>query len=252
MREPTPLLRARWIGAAVRGLDALLYPAVCSGCGHDLFDDASLVADQHDPRTLALHPHCLAALRPRDAIQLQARPAREGVEVHSLFDDSPGWFALLHRIKYGGEFVLMRACAQWLAEAVRAGDGLEERTLIVPVPDDPARRRERGFSPVGELARHLGSALGAQVRHDLLRRARSVPSQTTLPDDGARAANLAGVFRTGDLAAIAPGRMLVLLEDQVTSGATVQACVARLGARGHRLAVLALARAARTPARVHP
>lgn len=177
---------------------------------------------------------------------------REGIEVHALFEDSPGWFALLHRIKYAGEFSLLPACADWLAAAIVAGGTVDPRAILVPVPDDPARRRERGFSPVGMLATELASSLALPRHEGLLRRARPGPSQTTMPSDEARAANLRGVLRTGDLSAIAIDRPLYLLEDQVTSGATVAACVARLGARGHRIVVIALARAARAPARVHP
>lgn len=241
-----------WLSATGRALDALFYPAVCPVCGDDLFDDVEIARSCLDPRSVGVHPTCLALLRPSPSLVVRAGPTGEGTTVHALLEDGPQWFAVLHRIKYAGEFVLLRACARWLSDAIRAGGGLEAGALLVPVPDDPARRRARGFSPVGMLAHQLGHALGVQVHDGLLRRVRSVASQTELADDHARAKNLVGVLRTGDLAAVAPHRVLILIEDQVTSGATVAACLARLGARGHRMAVVALARAARTPERVHP
>lgn len=252
MRRTRGFPRARWIVGAGHALDALFYPALCPVCGQDLFDDLALGRSFRDPRSAGVHPACLVLLGPRPRLVVRAGPVVEGVAVHALLEDGPQWFAVLHRIKYAGEFVLVRSCARWLADAVRAGGGLGPRALLVPVPDDPARRRARGFSPVGMLARELGSMLAVEVHAGLLRRARSVPSQTQLRDDDARASNLVGVLRTGDLASIAPDRTLILVEDQVTSGATVAACLARLGARGHRIAVVALARAARTPERVHP
>jgi predicted amidophosphoribosyltransferase len=234
------------------GLDGLLFPRVCPVCDHDRLDPRDPDDLALDPRLHPLHARCRDRLAPCAHLELRTAPLHEGVPVYAVLDDRPEWFALLHRVKYGGEHRLLRPGARWAAEAIRAGGGLEPGTILVGVPDDPTRRRERGFSVVGTICEELARGLGAEVRSDLLLRPRSAPSQTSMADDEARAVNLQGVLRTGDLASVAPQRPLGLVEDQVTSGATVRACLVRLGARGHRMAVLALARAARTPERVWP
>lgn len=234
------------------GLDGLLFPRVCPVCDHDRLDARDHVDLALDPRTHPLHARCRDRLAPRTHLEVRTAPLHAGVPIYALFDDRPEWFALLHRVKYGGEHRLLRPVSRWAAGAIRAGGGLESGTILVGVPDDPSRRRERGFSVVGTICEEFARGLGVEVRSDLLLRPRSAPSQTSMADDEARAANLQGVLRTGDLAAVSVRRPLVLVEDQVTSSATVRACLVRLGARGHRMAVLALARAARTPERVWP
>ena len=229
------------------GLLDLLVPRICPLCERDLLD-AGLGSPDDPP----WHPGCWRRLNPRPHLMVEDRPLWAGVPVFALLDDTPDWFRLLHRAKYGGQRELSDALGRELARAVSRGGGVDPETVVVPLPDDPDRRRRRGYGPVARLALALAGALGLPCRDDLLRRRRGAVSQTTLDDDLARADNVRGVFRTGDLGAVPARARLLLIEDQVTSGATVSDALGRLGARGHGVAVLAVARARRVPERVHP
>ena len=126
---------------------------------------------------------------------------------------------------------------------VRAGlESREQRPeLVVPVPLYPRRLRERGFNPAALLARSLSRAWGVPWNPVALRRLRDTPSQTRL-DRGARQANVRDAFR-------ARGRQpahVCLLDDVVTTGATLEAAARALHAAGSTR-VTALC-AARTPA----
>jgi ComF family protein len=132
------------------------------------------------------------------------------------------------------------ACALVLEAAERAPLAA---SLVVPVPLHPSRLRQRGFNPAALLARALARAHGVPVAPRALERVRDTPSQTGL-DRRARARNVAGAFRVRPGARI-PARVW-LVDDVVTTGATLRAAaraLRRAGAR--RIVALCAARTLR-------
>jgi ComF family protein len=112
---------------------------------------------------------------------------------------------------------------------------------LVPVPLHPARIRSRGFAPAAILARVAARALGAPAVAGL-QRVRDTPSQTGLDRPGRRR-NVAGAFAPGRAA---PGPTVWLVDDVVTTGATLGEAARALRAAGaRRVAAICLAR---TPA----
>jgi predicted amidophosphoribosyltransferase len=111
---------------------------------------------------------------------------------------------------------------------------------VLPVPIHPRRERLRGFHPAGVLARSVARSVGATLALHALQRARDTPSQTDLtPEERVR--NVSGAF----VGAGVPGARLWLVDDVVTTGATLgEAARTLLAAGAHE--VLAVC-AARTP-----
>ena len=110
----------------------------------------------------------------------------------------------------------------------------EERAALVPVPLAASRLRERGYNQSAELARGLGVAWSLPVRDDLLARARATKTQTRLTP-GERHRNVSGAFRVLADRASLRGLHLVLVDDVVTTAATLNACAAALYAGGARI-----------------
>jgi predicted amidophosphoribosyltransferase len=122
--------------------------------------------------------------------------------------------------------------------------------VLVPLPDDPARAAERGYSVTGRLAEALGARWGSKVRTDLLVRRRCAPAQAKLESEEARMANVNGLFGIGRLDEIDRDVDLVVVDDQVTTGATMAAAARLAGGRGHRVLALALGGAREAPRQV--
>ena len=98
--------------------------------------------------------------------------------------------------------------------------------LVTAVPLYPPRRRARGFNQSALLGRMLARRLHLPFRENLLRRTRPTVTQTGLTAPQ-RAANVCGAFRIG-LFARAAGRRILLVDDVMTTGATVNACAGAL------------------------
>lgn len=93
--------------------------------------------------------------------------------------------------------------------------------VVVPVPLHRSRERARGFNQARELARHLGVPVAGA-----LARTRSTASQADLPATK-RDANVRGAFTWRTEVPVA-GAIVVLIDDVVTTGATLNACAAPL------------------------
>jgi predicted amidophosphoribosyltransferase len=167
------------------------------------------------------------------------------------FQDDPTFFRVLHAAKYGGKPGLLRVLGAALARIASHRDWVRAGDLLVPLPDDPQRRGRRGYSVTGILARVLAQETGAKICGDLLvrRRLQRTP-QATLESRRERWANVHGLFGVGRLSEVSPWRPLVLVEDQVTTGATMAEALRLLGARGHPVLGLALGGARDAPGRL--
>lgn len=125
----------------------------------------------------------------------------------------------IHELKYAGE----RRLARPLGEAVaarwrRASAGGD---VLVPVPASPDRIRERGYDHAALIAAVAGGSLRMPVLR-ALERAHDTAAQHALGRTG-REANVGGAFRVRDGVSVA-GRWVVLVDDVVTTGATLSGC----------------------------
>ena len=147
---------------------------------------------------------------------------------------------ILYDLKYhdhpeiGKEMGRLMAC-----EFAEAGffDGID---LIVPVPLARSRERHRGYNQSRCIAEGIGSVTGLPVCDHAVRRIVFEKSQTQM-GRRERQENVADVFRLVDADAV-HGRHLLLVDDVVTTGATMTACARELlTAGGVRLSLLSLA-----------
>jgi len=133
---------------------------------------------------------------------------------------------LVHALKYGDRLDLAPVMGRWMA---RAGtDLLTEADIIVPVPLHWRRLWVRRFNQSAALAGTIAEIAQLPVSHAALKRVRATPQQVGLSKQ-ARAHNVQNAFRVPDAGrAEIKGRRLLLVDDVLTSGATLDSCARAL------------------------
>jgi ComF family protein len=137
---------------------------------------------------------------------------------------------LIHRLKYGDRHDALRLFARWLRDA--GHELLQDCDLIVPVPLNRWRLLRRRFNQAALLAAELEKLTGIASDPLALTRLKRTPSQVGLTNDQRRR-NMAGAF------AVIPGRAqalegshVLLVDDVITTGATIEACARALKRAG--------------------
>jgi ComF family protein len=143
--------------------------------------------------------------------------------------------AIVHALKYGGWHGIARHMAERMTRTGWPADVLEERAAVVPVPLAASRERERGFNQSERLAVEVASRWGIPARADVLERTRATQTQTRLTPEE-RLANVSGAFRVrASHRPLLRNAHVVLVDDVVTTAATLNACAAALLAGGARI-----------------
>jgi ComF family protein len=151
---------------------------------------------------------------------------------------------LVLALKFGGRLEIAAWFGEWLADELRERPLAEPPDLVVPLPLARERLAERGFNQAIEIARHAGRGCGWRVATGVLRRVRHGPAQSDLPLDE-RARNVRRAFVCdADLG----GRSIALVDDVMTTGATLDEAAGMLRRAGAR-AVTALVIARTLPPR---
>ena len=142
---------------------------------------------------------------------------------------------IVHALKYEGWWRVATGAAARMARLDWPRDVVEERAALIPVPLAASRQRQRGYNQSECLARALAPLWNVPVRVDLLVRSRSTQTQTRLtPEERVR--NVHGAFSATSAAHEGlRGAHVVLVDDVVTTAATLNACAAVLYDAGARI-----------------
>jgi ComF family protein len=124
-------------------------------------------------------------------------------------------------LKYGDRLDLVQALARWMTRA--GAELLADADMLVPVPLHWTRLWQRRFNQSSALARAISKLSGVPAADHLLTRARSTPPQFGLARKE-RARNVQGAFEVPKASRVeVKGKKLVLVDDILTTGATVDA-----------------------------
>jgi ComF family protein len=200
-------------------LDLVLPPA-CAGCG----GFGALLCER-----------CRSAFRPPADPADRFVAADAGIVVGDHLELAVAAFAyegelrsVLGRVKYAGAARVSEHLAAAAEPAFRRVLGVSGPVTLVPVPLHPARQRERGFNQAALLADAF-ARLTALPRADLLVRDRATVRQHGL-DRASRVRNLAGAFQA--VARAEMPRAVIVVDDILTTSATMESCAAVLRAAG--------------------
>ncbi|UCH78231.1 MAG: ComF family protein [Candidatus Coatesbacteria bacterium] len=192
------------------GLESLLFPSACRACGADLAGARLICRRCRDYLTAPLpetwRRRCDLG---EEAVGRWARHPYEGPAGEAL-----------RLLKFGGKrrmAALLAAGLAPLVQVLKAATGVE---AAVPVPLHPARRRERRFNQSEDIGRRVATAVGIEFKPRGLARLKYTRPQVEL-DGEARRANVRGAFAAREDFS---GRTVLVVDDVITTGATVAEC----------------------------
>jgi ComF family protein len=226
--------RGRWarFAGALRGtgrvvLDAVL-PPLCPACRKPVADDGGLCPGCWSQLSFITPPYCERLGIPfaydpgPGVLSMQAiadPPAYERARAAVRYDDIAR--TLVHALKYGDRLDLAPTLGRWMVQA--GGTVLVDADALVPVPLHWRRLWTRRFNQSAALAEVIAARAKLPVAH-VLTRVKATRQQVGLTASE-RTLNVQGAFRVREEArADVKGRRLVLIDDVLTSGATIDAC----------------------------
>ena len=251
------------VGEGLRRLADLALPNRCVGCRAVIGPDGALCPACFAQLDFISAPHCDRCGLPLPTHR--AEPGDDGVVICAGCLASPPKFAraraaLVYRglardivlmFKHADRTDLVRPLSHWLARA--AGPLLHEVDLIVPVPLHRSRLARRRFNQAALLSQALGAAAQVPVAVDALRRVRATPSQGHLSATHRRR-NVRGAFDVAErYRERFQGARVLLVDDVMTTGATLDACsIALTKAGAVSVDALAVARVLRVDPDAEP
>ena len=240
-----------------RAILDLLYPPLCLACRTPVSDPRALCADcwkaltfiegavcdccglpfELDPGSDSLCASCM--VRP---------PAFDRARAAIHYDDASKGMILA--LKRADRLEFAQLFAVWLRRA--GAPLLDAADLIMPVPLHRFRLWRRRYNQSAILAQRLADLTGKPFDPCILVRTRATPSQGQMPSAKARARNVRGAFRVSVRRADnLEGHSVLLIDDVLTTGATIEACARALKRAGaEKVLVLTIARVARPLPRV--
>lgn len=207
------------------GLSDLLYPRVCEVCGK------SLVRSERYLCTTCLSDFPFADREfstDEDLLgqfECDCRPER--LSALFYYDKFSDYKKLVHLVKYHAYRDLGFWLGRMLGEKIQADCRAD---CIVPVPLHRKREKRRGFNQAAEIARGINEILHIELMENVVERVRNNVSQTG-KNAAERLKNVENIFQL-----VAPerlrGRHVLLVDDVITTGATIGACLRAIAAAG--------------------
>lgn len=216
----------------------LLFPAMCIGCRAEGSFLCKPCADQ----LRLIPPQCFVCKRlvPAQGETLAGRTCkacRKKTRIFAFFSpllfQEPLTRELIHTMKY----LRVRSLAEPLAEILDSAFAyysvnIPEHAVLIPAPLHHSRLRSRGFNQSELIAKHFGVLRGLPVLANVLEKTKNTAPQVELGLEE-RQGNVRGVFAVRQLDAVR-GKIVFLLDDVKTTGATLEAAASALKRAGAR------------------
>ena len=207
-------------------LDSFLVPALCFGCNAHLYRGERILC-AFCRNELPLADTNFDEENPADRL-FYAQPAVVKAAALLYFEPGGATQRLIHHLKYRGQEVIGDWLGRWYGRVLQSDQGLQEIDWVLPVPLHARKKRRRGYNQCDLFGRRIADSLGARYSGRMLLRRRYRSTQTS-KGRWMRQESIRGAFfvpRPGLL----EGAKILLVDDVITTGATLEACCEALSA----------------------
>lgn len=227
-----------WIKDTLSDFTQLFYPRLCVCCDNVLARGEDLIC--LDCRTRLSYTHRHEEEGNSFEQRFYGRVKVEMATTFLYFEKGNMTQKLLHGIKYRGFSQLGEALGYQFGTELRGGRW-EDIDLLVPVPLHPDKLKVRGYNQAECIARGIGQSLGKPVVTDVLYRKTANTTQTKKTVEERRE-NVKDIFATRNLDKV-ESRHIAIIDDVLTTGATLEACAKAFSGVNVKISMMALASA---------
>lgn len=201
----------------------LFFPEICYACGDSLVQSESLIC------TTCLHqlPFTNYHLEPDNKLakQFWGRVNIKSATAFLYFNKGGKVQNLMHQLKYNNQPQIGILLGNLYAKHLIESHKFENINAIIPVPLHPKKQKKRGYNQSEQFAIGLSEGLGIKTYTDILYRAEFKESQTSKSRSN-RFDNMKTVFKANK--PLSQLENILLVDDTITTGATLEACALAL------------------------
>jgi ComF family protein len=199
----------------------VFFPKVCFGCVNILSDNEHLICTscRHDLPLTNYHFNNIDSLKKI----FYGRVHIENATALLLFEKKGIVQQLLHQLKYKGQENIGTFLGKWLGHELAAIDDYKTIDVVIPVPLHKRKQRKRGFNQVAKFGIEIAEALGVVYRDNVLIKITNTETQV-FKNRMARWQQNTTTFTLKNSALIA-NKHILLVDDIITTGATLESCI---------------------------
>jgi ComF family protein len=217
---------------------SLFYPQVCFACGNSMYRNEEVICSFcrfHLPKT-NFHMQRDNPL----SKTFWGRINVENVSAYFYFSKGSKVQHLMHQFKYSGKYEIGVYLGKLYGSELKAEESFQDIEMVIPVPLHPNKMRKRGYNQSEKFAQGLAHSM--EIALDTKTLIRTYASETqTRKSRFNRWENVKEIFQITDADKIA-GKHVLLVDDVITTGATIEACATHLlEAEGTRVSVASMA-----------
>jgi len=207
--------------AAIEGFAHIFFPHLCIGCGTDLLDGNQMICF-HCSHKLPTTNFEIYPDNPVERI-FWGRATILSAMSQYYFTKNSVLQQILHQLKYKGKKEIGSHFGRILGESIFRSGRFNDIDSIVPLPLFASREKKRGYNQAAVLAEGISSVLHLPVLKTCIERTAATETQTQ-KNRVERWQNISGRFRLKNKEEI-DGKHILLVDDVITTGATLDACV---------------------------